>query len=35
MAAQISQFGKRIQRKMITSFSKQNGGNARLVEVDG
>jgi hypothetical protein len=24
MAAQISRFGKRIQRKMITSFSEQN-----------
>jgi len=30
MAAQISRFGKRIQRKMITSFSKQNGGTARV-----
>jgi len=30
MAAQISQFSKCIQRKMIKSFSEQNGGTARV-----
>ena len=29
MAAQISQFSKCIQRKMIKSFSEQNGGYLR------
>jgi hypothetical protein len=29
MAAQISQFSKCIQRKMIKLFSEQNGGSAR------
>ena len=32
MAAQISQFSKCIQRKMIKSFSEQNGGTARCYQ---
>jgi len=32
MAAQISQFNKRIQRKMIKSFSEHIGGNTRMTE---
>jgi hypothetical protein len=31
MAAQISQFSKCIQRKMIKTFSEQNGGSARVL----
>jgi hypothetical protein len=31
MAAQISQFSKCIQRKMIKSFSEQIGGSARVL----
>jgi hypothetical protein len=30
MAAQISQFSNCIQRKMIKSFSEQNGGYLRV-----
>jgi hypothetical protein len=31
MTAQISQFSKCIQRKMIKSFSEPNGGSARVL----
>ena len=35
MAAQISQFSNCIQRKMIKSFSEQNGGSVRVAPDEG